>query len=170
MRQTVSVTCNFCGNQLDKLAKSVKWARANGQKNFYCNMVCMQSGRTLGRVKPGTALRSLLCRYKQTARRRKVSFTLTDTEFGSLVTQSCYYCGDAPAQVARAKSGETLKYNGIDRVNNLFGYSTDNSVSCCGTCNRWKSSMSSEDFLAQIRKIFERTTMVTNLSKTAHTA
>lgn len=167
--QQVTIICSFCGKLSEKAAKRIRWAKSKGQNRFYCDLDCMQRGLALGRVQQGTALRNLFCRYKQTAKRRKVSFDLTILEFRILVERSCHYCGDAPAQVARAKSGETLKYNGVDRVNNSLGYSVENSVSCCGVCNRWKSSMSRDEFLKHIEKIFRRTTMVTNLSKTVHT-
>lgn len=151
--QMMTITCAFCGAQTDKPAKSVKWAKSKGQIKFYCGLACMQAGRARGRIRSGTALRNLLCRYKQTARRRKVSFGLSDSEFASLVAQPCRYCGSMPEQVARAKSGAILKYNGVDRVDNSFGYLFTNCVSCCGVCNRWKSSLPLHAFLAHAERI-----------------
>jgi hypothetical protein len=44
-------------------------------------------------------------------------------------------------------------YNGIDRINNEEGYTSNNTVSCCFTCNRMKGTMSSEEFKIHLKKL-----------------
>lgn len=109
---------------------------------------------------------SMLGRYRRSARLRKVEWHLSPTEFASLVSQECAYCGAEPRprffsvwihkerRSERHESKERL--NGIDRVNNAIGYTRENSVSCCGTCNRLKADMSLDEFMAHIAKIVSR--------------
>lgn len=47
-----------------------------------------------------------------------------------------------------------ILYNGIDRINSKKGYTLDNTVSCCSTCNTAKLNMSLEDFKTWIIKIY----------------
>jgi 5-methylcytosine-specific restriction endonuclease McrA len=48
--------------------------------------------------------------------------------------------------------GKGLK-NGIDRIDSNKGYTMDNCVSCCWTCNRMKGNMTQQNFLEHISKI-----------------
>lgn len=45
----------------------------------------------------------------------------------------------------------TVKYNGIDRVNNNEGYTLLNSLSCCIICNRAKNSLSYGEFIEWVK-------------------
>jgi 5-methylcytosine-specific restriction endonuclease McrA len=47
-----------------------------------------------------------------------------------------------------------MKYNGIDRVNNLGPYSLNNCVTCCKYCNRCKYDMTISEFKQYIKKIY----------------
>lgn len=42
---------------------------------------------------------------------------------------------------------------GIDRLNNDKGYTVENIVSCCSICNKAKSNLTMEEFLAWIERI-----------------
>jgi hypothetical protein len=75
-------------------------------------------------------------RYRAAARARSIGFDLPRALVEDLVTDNCFYCG--------AKPNPT---NGIDRVRNELGYTSDNVVSCCEKCNYGKSGMSANDFL-----------------------
>ncbi len=55
-------------------------------------------------------------------------FMLNKEEFRALVTAKCYYC-------KKQVEGET---NGIDRINNVLGYTKTNCVTACWKCNRMK--------------------------------
>jgi hypothetical protein len=54
--------------------------------------------------------------------------TIQFDEFCAIVVKPCYYCGEI-------NSGEV---NGIDRINNDIGYTSENCVPCCEICNRMK--------------------------------
>ena len=102
--------------------------------------------------KPDSAFRGLLRRYKRDAKRRGLSFDLTETQFRSLVLRPCFYCGAAPSQKGARKFREApFIYNGIDRVDNGEGYGIENVVPCCGVCNYLKKNVT----VAMARKIVE---------------
>jgi hypothetical protein len=95
----------------------------------------------------------LLTRYKQTAVRRGLTFTLSDEEAHRLFKGSCGYCGSEPRQKADVYPDAPYEYNGIDRVNNERDYETGNVVSCCKTCNTAKASMTYQEFLQWAKRV-----------------
>ena len=109
-------------------------------------------------LKDGIAARnSLLSQYKGIARKRNYQWDLTQDEFFSLTKGNCFYCGNEPSYVKKTqyKTG-TYTYNGIDRKNNNLGYSSENSVSCCGICNVAKNTMGLEEFKKWVLKVNNR--------------
>jgi hypothetical protein len=83
-------------------------------------------------------------------------FELSFEEFTSLVSQDCKYCGTKPEQDRFSKNRKlSLKLNGIDRVDSSIGYTLDNCVPCCSTCNGMKSDLPVGQFLTHINKIFK---------------
>jgi hypothetical protein len=85
-------------------------------------------------------------RYVQNAKKRGIEFLLTIDEAESLFTGICYYCKKLPSMVDRSNKDKVEGYsifihNGIDRVDNSRGYSTDNCVSCCKKCNNLKQGV-----------------------------
>lgn len=97
------------------------------------------------------------CHYKE-----ELSFD----DFMRLTQQNCTYCGVPPSNIFnkadKAKSyipsqyqieAGNFVYNGLDRVDSNKKHTIDNVVPCCWNCNRMKSNMSLDDFLAHIQKI-----------------
>jgi len=83
------------------------------------------------------------------AQQRGLDMQLSRTEIELLLTGACHYCG---TEYMSASGGSFL---GIDRVDNsVRKYTRENSVSCCWCCNRWKSTMEKEEFLAHVRRIY----------------
>ena len=77
-------------------------------------------------------------------------------EYTALVTSDCHYCGQPPAQRAMGRSMPSdLKKNGIDRKNNDLGYTPDNCVPCCASCNRAKNAKSLQQFVDDTRRRYE---------------
>ncbi len=66
--------------------------------------------------------------YINNAIKRDHIITLQFEEFCELVVKPCHYCGEI-------NSGEV---NGIDRINNDIGYTSENCAPCCEICNRMK--------------------------------
>jgi hypothetical protein len=75
-------------------------------------------------------------------RNKKVNFNLTFEEFLSIIKNAkCHYCEEELIYNKHAKEwGKSLtRAHQLDRKDNSKGYSIDNVVCCCWTCNRLKS-------------------------------
>ena len=98
----------------------------------------------------------LVYKMKHNAKVRGLEWQLTKEQVRHLTKQSCHYCNGEPSQT---KSGRNYNgvyvYNGIDRVDNTKGYTIDNVVPCCETCNRMKLAMTLEDFRVHVLRICE---------------
>lgn len=105
----------------------------------------------------GQAIRNArLADYKKRAVDLELIWGISDERFDELIHGNCHFCGVPPQQVARIKNCRgVLVYNGIDRLNNSIGYVEGNAVSCCSVCNYMKRTMSSEAFIAHLRKIIQ---------------
>jgi hypothetical protein len=77
--------------------------------------------------------------YKAGAASREIAFDLGRAHFGVLALMPCYYCGQPPSR-RRVTATKTAVCNGIDRLDNAFGYSFDNCVPCCTPCNMAKGT------------------------------
>jgi hypothetical protein len=96
------------------------------------------------------AFNALYRNYSRHAKDRGLLFELSKDEFRGLVMLGCYYCEAEPSQVSRpaGRGNGSFIYNGIDRMDNLKGYSVGNCVPCCGRCNRAKTDLSYQGFVA----------------------
>lgn len=97
--------------------------------------------------------------YKSAANRRGYDFELTLDEFEKIISDDCHYCGQEPNMVYTGHSRKTtditeFKFNGVDRVDNTKGYTIENSVACCKICNNAKSTLTVEEFLDWILRIY----------------
>lgn len=96
------------------------------------------------------------CRYIANERRKAgkkgCEFTITLQDVENIIFQDCYYCGIEPLQKGRGG----VKYNGIDRFDNSKGYTAENCVPACGTCNRLKRKEDFAEFLARARRIVNK--------------
>ena len=91
--------------------------------------------------------------------------TLTLDEFSVLSKSPCNYCGleyskEIEDRLNESKSQKrlsdhVLKCNGIDRVDSSKGYTLENSVPCCKYCNMAKHTMTSTEFYAWVRRVYE---------------
>ena len=84
--------------------------------------------------------------YHANAHKRGLLFDLSFDVFCELVSNPCEYCGTHVAD----------EVNGIDRVNNTIGYVYENSVPCCGMCNKMKSNYTFDEFKSHIVRIYEK--------------
>lgn len=104
--------------------------------------------------------------YKSAAKRRGYGFSLSFDEFKVLMASDCHYCGMPPSLVYKddylEKASSFYKaqardflYNGVDRVDNRLGYTSENCVAACGPCNRSKHAMTLENWLKWISRLYE---------------
>lgn len=97
-----------------------------------------------------SSFNSLFGLYQKLAAERNLLFTLSRKQFEDLILGCCFYCGIIPNQWGCKKD---VLHHGIDRVNNTKGYTIDNCVSCCKTCNCAKSKMPQQEFLDWIERV-----------------
>lgn len=108
---------------------------------------------------PTTSTRnSVITSYKKSAKERGFEWSLTIDDCVRLFTAPCLYCGQLPSNTCQMYNGSgkplpQYTYSGIDRQEPSQGYTTENTVSCCMTCNRAKFQMTAEQFLAWIRQV-----------------
>lgn len=81
-------------------------------------------------------------RLHASAKQRNYVVEITFEEFSEMVSKPCTYCG------------ETEHRRGIDRVDNLKGYTIENSAPCCKVCNYMKRSLGKTDFIKHAKRIY----------------
>lgn len=91
--------------------------------------------------------------YVQGCARRNIAWLLPPNLFLTIIRSPCRYCGRISGNRIKNGSGFSLRYNGIDRIDNSHPYNAENSVPCCKICNSMKSQLHVEEFLNHIRLI-----------------
>ena len=140
-----------CGSE----TKKVKSYSLRSGKTQSCGCYQKECASSLNRLPDGeNSFRQLLASYKNCARTRELSFDLSSEQFRYLTKQSCFYCGTEPARVFRTvnPTGDYI-CNGVDRLDSTKGYSEENCVPCCKTCNLMKLDRSVEEFVTACRSI-----------------
>lgn len=96
------------------------------------------------------------------AKEREISFNVPDNYLMDAVFRNCFYCNAAPSnRIKSNRVGEKdICYNGLDRIDSTLGYTIDNVVTACRTCNIAKACMSQREFYEWISAAFN------NLTKT----
>lgn len=93
-------------------------------------------------------------KYIHSANRRGIEFKLDFEVFNTITASNCHYCGAKPKTGFKYKSNHNLYfYNGVDRYIDNEGYTEENSVPCCTTCNFLKGNLDGFDFVAAVEKI-----------------
>jgi len=99
-------------------------------------------------------MQSTISRYKKQAKKRGIKYKLTEKQFKEITQKDCYYCGTKPNNISKSNCNNgSYIYNGIDRIDNTKGYTTDNVVPCCKRCNRAKDIFALSEFEDWIKKI-----------------
>lgn len=146
-------TCRCdCGNIKDLNGATLRCGHVRS-----CGCLVKEVMHEINSISYGEAsFNGLFNAYKSSARHKGMLFELSKDDFRILTKNNCFYCGSSPSSIATrpTRNGEYI-YNGIDRVDNSKGYTLDNCVSCCGFCNRMKLTAKKEDFLNQVKKIYE---------------
>lgn len=156
-RRIIEVKCE-CGK-----IKHVQYNNVKGGHSICCGFSPCKIPSNSGKRSIETTYNCLLYAYKKGATDRGFLFDLDKDTFKQLISKNCFYCDKEPSsiyQIKNSKTGEIragfpLIYNGIDRVDNTKGYTLDNSVTCCETCNRMKTNHNYTFFVEQIIKIYK---------------
>jgi hypothetical protein len=114
--------------------------KANGAKNWRHNNP--EKMKEFNR-KRQCSISTTLEYYKNRAKNNSIKWDLTDEFATKLILSNCYYCEEL----------DECGLNGIDKLYNNNGYTEENTVSCCETCNFMKGVVSEEIYLDKIRHI-----------------
>src|SRR5262249_12475223 len=112
-------------------------------------------GRRTYRSSAYSATGYIIIAYKRRSLQRGFEWALTREQVCALIAATCHYCGTPPATVKPTRQGPFL-WNGIDRLHNDQGYTPENSVTCCRTCNVAKNTMSIEAFAQWVERLASR--------------
>ena len=104
-----------------------------------------------------SSMRQLIMAYKRGAKKRGLEYELAEDQFAELTQKDCYYCGAKPNNIIKHKEsfGEYI-YNGLDRIDNIKGYTINNVVSCCHLCNSAKGKLTTQEFKELIKRIYNK--------------
>ena len=149
------------------------------RRHYLCRCVCgvektvqgtlLRSGNTKScgcsskeaarkRVLPhGIAARNqVLAGYRHKAKLEGRRFDLTIPQFEMVVKNPCFYCGAVSANICKSPHGTgDYAYNGMDRINSDKGYTVNNVVAACRTCNFAKSNRSQGEFIRWIKSVHD---------------
>jgi hypothetical protein len=96
--------------------------------------------------------------YKYRAKKRNLVFDFTKAEFSNFMLEKCYYCGwksETKPHFHNWKSRDGfLIYNGLDRIDSTKGYTRENVVPCCRSCNSAKLNLTQQEFFHLISMIY----------------
>jgi hypothetical protein len=146
-----------CGNE-----STSRWFQVKNKKLDHCGCLTFKrvvAGHKTHENRIISAVADLLQNYKKNANYRDLEFSLTRDQFHWLTQQECFFCGVLPENKRKSRprlyvgEQETFVHNGIDRWHSYLGYTVQNCVPCCKTCNYAKRSMSGEDFIKWIVRI-----------------
>ena len=107
-------------------------------------------------LEPGeSSKRCILASYKHSAKKRSIPFMLKEDVFREFLFGNCAYCGSPPSQTWKDRHREEgdVIHNGVDRIDNTKGYTPENCVSCCKTCNQAKGTMSVDEFSSWLDRV-----------------
>ena len=136
-----------CGTKKSILGTSLTSGRSQS-----CGCYATEKKRKPRLDKESATIGKLFATYKSQAKQRGLEFHLTKREAAILFFGKCVYCGIQPRQSLNIK---LLAHNGIDRVDNTEGYTTNNCVACCEQCSYAKRNQSLPDFQAWLDRIIE---------------
>ena len=167
---------DLSGNKYGKL--TVMWSTGyKGNQNYQqrawlCQCECGKEHEVLGislkagdtkscgcqphgyRTNPETIIRRCFEQYQRNAIARNFVFELDMETFITITQGKCFYCNKLPTNPFKwSGRGAIYLCNGIDRVDNTKGYTLQNSVPCCKTCNRIKSNMTLDHFKEWVNRV-----------------
>ena len=136
--------------------------KLRGSKNKNGVKSCIECSHILRRKKNrsefvfGKEYSDLKRRHKELEKREGENWDIiSKNEFMKIVQKECFYCGSVGSKLRKDNiENITYKFNGIDRINSKKGYSIDNVVSCCITCNRAKNNMGINEFMDWTHSIY----------------
>lgn len=152
-RSTWNCHCD-CGNLIGPVTSNA--LRSGNVRSCGCLLGDLTRGRVVKpRLTDQEYLENTLFNWvKYAAKRCGREFNLTHKQVLILSSSSCVYCDKKPSRAVIRGERTLLLRNGIDRIDNKKGYTTENSQPCCTECNWMKGKLGHEEFLAWIKNCY----------------
>lgn len=152
--------CVMCGKGMDNLTKGIKEDLVQKCEACYSTMRKVEDNRKRERnysVEKSLNPERHFREYASGAAKRNIEFNITLDEFTACVTKPCYYC----------KAYKETEVLGIDRVDSFKGYSKENILPACETCNSMKKQLSMKEFASHIELLYKNfvSTFTENISE-----
>lgn len=146
-RRYYNFECLSCGNIVIKRSDAYK-------SSCGCDHIKAVIDSNRGRKLPNDKDRLLRHAYRNyvgSANQRGLVWDISFEYFSKWVLYPCGYCRGMDI---RKLNGMLMYCNGLDRIDNSKGYIVDNIMPCCGRCNRMKGTMDMQDFIDQVKHIY----------------
>lgn len=146
-----AVKCKECRNKLKPWESSRKNKRETDEETFLKNNAMQQqkhrdNNPDLSEKQTMKRKNDVVCKlnhYRNQAKTRgKVWCVEDEAYFSQQLQMPCFYCGDKFDEL-----------NGLDRIDNDYGYCKENVVACCSSCNMIKGSYNIEYFIEKVNQI-----------------
>lgn len=142
-----------CGNET-----VLQWSALKSGGTKSCGCVQKENLKKLAnkrRLPEGVAAcNALIIKYKNQAKKRGIEQGLTDEQIIAFHKGNCHYCGSPPSNTCSISTlNGSYTYSGIDRKDNEKGYTIDNVVPCCISCNSAKGIGAYDEFINWIKAL-----------------
>ena len=97
---------------------------------------------------------ALFKKHRQNAISRGLSFDLDVETHRRIIISPCAYCGAEPIERPHPYMKARITSNSIDRIDSGKGYTIDNCVPACVTCNTAKMSMPVGHFREWVARVY----------------
>jgi predicted RNA-binding Zn-ribbon protein involved in translation (DUF1610 family) len=146
--------------------------KCNCGKEFIARCTNLRTGRTVACSDCSFKARSeravQVSQYQQMfkrlvldrCRKHTIEISITVDDYSRLISQNCFYCNDEPRKTNRFSNRkyvntETVFANGVDRIDSSKGYTLENCITCCTSCNYAKHKLTQSEFFDKIVKIYK---------------
>lgn len=146
-----------CGHEIAVRSNALRTGNTRSCGCLHTETIKETVVRCWRKQKGEAAFNAVLSSYQAGAAKRKLIFQLNREQFARLITAPCVYCGQQRTNNAHPPGTfGAFHYTGLDRVDNGAGYVLSNVVPCCKCCNRMKSKRSRTEFLAWVKKVYDK--------------
>ena len=156
----VDMICE-CGESVHGLRVGRLYATQSTTAIAQCKQCAFKIGNISKRVLSDSIAKGMaLNNYRFHARKRNLTWDISNETFFGVVEQPCVYCGQQGGNCYNPPKDkpwqQPYKYTGLDRIDSNTGYVVENIQPCCILCNRSKTDMSEDSFFEWIKRIIDK--------------
>lgn len=148
-RRSWNCLCD-CGRHTTECARTLTRKDSNALRA--CSS-CRSSASKKRKPSKDVLLNRLYWLYVNSAKHRGIKFDLEYDDVLVVIQLPCHYCGRIGVRQYSKKGVGVIDVNGMDRKDSSVGYTKNNILPCCSTCNYMKHKLSYIDFLKQVSTI-----------------